>query len=274
MLSIETNLNVVLIIGALIAIIIYLIITDHRKKDDLEKRNVTREKTVAFVTHEMRTSLTSTGWALQVILQNYGSKLLPVDRKMIEDLVESIRVTVMHSVNLLDMSLIDIGKLAIHLELVTLDFINKNLVEIIQKYSYGAKEKSINFTTDVQLDYSREMYADIMRLRIVIENLLENAIQYVKREKKDIHLSVKNTETDLSIVVSDTGIGIPKSEQDKIFSEFYRATNAQRESSHGSGIGLFMCKEYINAHNGNIRFESRENEGTTFFITIPLKARV
>ncbi len=269
----DFDLNTILIISALIGIIIYLIIVDHRRTDEIEKRNNTREKTVAFVTHEMRTSLTSTGWALQIILQNYGTKLLPVDKKMVEDLVESIRATVMHSVNLLDMSLVDIGKLSIHLEELGLETIHKNLTEIIQKYTYGAREKSINLTSDIQLDHSRQACVDLMRLRIVIENLLENAIQYVKREIKDIHISVKNTETDISIIVSDTGIGIPKEEQDQIFNEFYRATNAMRESSKGSGIGLFMCQQYIKAHNGTIRFESKENEGTTFFITIPLKAR-
>lgn len=272
---IEASLNVTIIILALISIIVYLIVSDHRKKDEVEKRNTTREKTVAFVTHEMRTNLTSTGWAIQLILQNYGTKLLPVDKKMLEDLVESIRVTVMHSVNLLDMSLVDIGKLAIHLERATLETLEKVFTEIIQKYVYGAQEKNINLTHDMNLDPTREIDVDAMRLRIVVENLLENAIQYVmKRNTKNIHISLKNTDTDLSIIVTDTGIGIPKEEQEKIFGEFYRASNAQKESSRGSGIGLFMCKQYINAHNGTIRFESKENEGSTFFITIPLKSRV
>jgi signal transduction histidine kinase len=192
---------------------------------------------------------------------------------MLEDLIESIRVTVMHSVNLLDMSLADLGKLSIHLDTVDLESVHKSLEEIIQKYSYGAKEKGIIMTSDIQLDESRFIDADMMRLRIVIENILENSIHYMRREIKNLEISIKNTETDLSIVISDTGIGIPKTEQVYIFNEFYRATNARKEESNGSGIGLFMCKEYINAHNGHIRFESQENQGTTFFITIPLKPR-
>ncbi len=73
------------------------------------------------------------------------------------------------------------------------------------------------------------------------------------------------------ISVSDTGIGIPESEQEKIFGEFYRASNARVKLSSGSGIGLYTCAQYVQAHRGTIRFESKENVGTTFFITIPLK---
>lgn len=71
--------------------------------------------------------------------------------------------------------------------------------------------------------------------------------------------------------VTDTGMGIPIEEQENIFSAFFRASNARRKQSTGSGIGLHMCYQYVKVHHGTIRFESTEGKGTTFYITIPLK---
>ena len=72
--------------------------------------------------------------------------------------------------------------------------------------------------------------------------------------------------------MSDTGIGIPDSEKEKIFTKFYRAQNAKKKLSNGTGIGLYLCKEYSEAHQGSVRFESTENQGAAFFVTIPLKS--
>ena len=111
--------------------------------------------------------------------------------------------------------------------------------------------------------------------RIEIDNnLLENAIQYTINEKKLVEVNIDNTAKNLNIKVADTGIGIPKGEQKKIFDEFYRASNARVKLQTGSGIGLYACAQYVKAHKGTIKFDSKENEGTTFYITIPLKTEV
>ena len=87
----------------------------------------------------------------------------------------------------------------------------------------------------------------------------------------EIKVDIENTDESMNIVVSDNGIGIPIEEQEKIFEEFYRASNARDKVSSGSGIGLYMCDQYVKAHHGTMRFESKENVGTTFYISIPLK---
>ena len=112
----------------------------------------------------------------------------------------------------------------------------------------------------------------MMRFRIILENLLENAIQYTTGEKREITVTVYNDAVAMTIMVKDTGIGIPEKEHSKIFSEFFRASNARKKLSNGSGIGLHMCAKYIKAHHGTIRFESKEGEGSIFYVTLPLKS--
>lgn len=166
--------------------------------------------------------------------------------------------------------ILDIGKLAISRVWVTLREVQKLFDETGEKYALGAKQKGILLSASGTLDLERRAEIDMLRLKIVIENLLENALRYTRGEKKEIRLSIKNDATSLSLSVQDTGIGIPEKEQPKIFSEFFRASNARKVLTSGSGIGLYVCKRYIEAHAGTFRFESKENEGTNFFITLPL----
>lgn len=235
------------------------------------KEEKLRSETVALITHEMRTSLTSTSWAVSYILNNYESVISAEDKKSLTDIVDSIHTTVMHTVNLLDVSLLDIGKLSISLQWIELDKVEEMIKEIIRKYEIGAKKDGINLITQINLDNEKRVEVDNLRLRIIIENLLENALQYTTKGSGWIKVDVSNTPTDLNIVIADNGIGIPQSEQGEIFKEFYRASNARDKLSSGSGIGLHMCAQYVAAHHGKIRFESKEGIGTTFYISLPLK---
>ena len=255
------------VIGVFTAIAVY----ERNKNKMMEHNNQVREETIALITHEMRTNLTTTSWAIESIIQTYSDKISPDDIKMLQSTTEGIATTVMHSVNLLDISLLDIGKLTIALEWVDLGQIDTMVMETLKKFSMGASKKGINFVSKVHLDHERKAEVDLMRLRIILENLLENAIQYTVGDKKEIKVIIENDAVSFTVIISDTGIGIPPLEQEKIFSEFYRASNARSTLGSGSGIGLYLCKEYVKAHKGKIRFESKEKEGTTFYISIPLK---
>lgn len=272
--TLERNHNdIISILSIVIGILVASTIIEYKEQKQAKKNNKVRNETVALITHEMRTALTSTSWGIQSVLNNYNSVLKEEDKKMLDDLVKSTHTTVMHTVNLLDVSLLDIGKLAIALEWVDLEKVDKMIQEIIERYEIGANKENVELKSDINLSKNMKVEVDLLRLRIVIENLIENALQYINlSDKKEIKVTVKNDEKYLQIDVSDTGIGIPMSEQDKIFKEFFRASNARKKLSSGSGIGLYMCQQYIKSHRGTIRFESKEGKGTTFFITIPLKS--
>lgn len=255
----------------LIGLLVSMIVVEYRHELLMRRERLLRDETVALITHEMRTSLTSTGWAIGMVLKKYDQALQDSDRHILTGVVDSIHTTVMHSVNLLDVSLLDIGKLAISLQWTSLEKVHEMFEEIYKKYDLGMHAKSIEFEKNLVLDTARMAEVDMTRLRIIVENLLENAMQYTVGPIKKISIDITNDENHMNIKVSDSGIGIPESEKEKIFSEFYRASNARKTLSTGSGIGLYTCAKYVKAHGGTIRFESKEGEGTTFCISVPLK---
>ncbi len=261
----------VIITSIALCVLVSIALVEHQEEMVLQKNTKIRNETVALITHEMRTGLTSTGWALEMVLKKYKEAISSEDTEMLQGVIKSIRTTVMHSVNLLDISLLDIGKLAIALEVKELKVVGDMFKEIVEKYKLGAERKHIALTANINLESNRKVEVDTLRLRIILENLLENAMQYTVLETKKIHVEASNTDTDLVINVRDTGIGIPQEEKEKIFSEFFRASNARKTLSSGSGIGLFTCAQYVKAHRGKISFESEVGKGTAFLITIPLK---
>jgi signal transduction histidine kinase len=273
----ESEALILVVITTVIGLLFSFAIVEYRHAKELKKNTLIRDETVALITHEMRTGLTSTGWAIDLVLKKYKQNMSEGDVQLLQDIVTSIHTTVMHSVNLLDVSLLDIKKLAIALTWTKLEKVAEMFKEVLEKYAIGAEHKGIELIRSIALDHERMAEVDMMRLRIILENLLENAIQYTLGDggrKKTITVMIKNNEKDMEISVADTGIGIPVSEQQKIFGEFFRASNARSKLSAGSGIGLYTCAQYVKAHRGTIRFESKEGEGTTFFVTIPLKTAI
>lgn len=254
-------------IGLLVSALFLFYEREIQERKDEEIRN----ETVALITHEMRTALTSAGWAIEYMLKQYEDKIEKDDKEMLQGFVKSNQTTVMHTVNLLDVSLSDIGKLNISLEKIPLSKVENMVVEVIDKYSLGTKRDNIDFVYNIKLESDKQVEVDLMRLKIIIENLLENSIQYVRGDNDKIELSVSNTKDNLNITVKDNGIGIPDDEQNKVFEEFYRASNARKKLSSGSGIGLHMTYKYVKAHRGNISFTSKQGVGTSFNINIPLK---
>ena len=107
-------------------------------------------------------------------------------------------------------------------------------------------------------------------LREVITNLVANAIKYNKTQGS-VTISLEEKDTTFNLTIKDTGIGIPQADQDKIYSKFFRAGNAKVKVINGTGLGLFVAKSYLESWGGTIEFESKEEIGTTFYITLPKK---
>ena len=109
------------------------------------------------------------------------------------------------------------------------------------------------------------------KIRAIFEKLVDNAIFYTKENGK-ISVSLKEIGDKIRFEVIDNGIGIPKSEQESIFSRFYRATNATPMRPDASGLGLFIAKYFAQQHGGKISFNSEEGNGTTFWFDLPIIA--
>jgi signal transduction histidine kinase len=108
-------------------------------------------------------------------------------------------------------------------------------------------------------------------IQVVLENLLSNAVKYTPPQGL-ITVSIRKQRNRILITVKDNGCGIPKGQQHRIFSKYFRAGNALMREAQGVGLGLYMCKLLIESVAGRIWFESRENEGATFYVSLPLAA--
>jgi signal transduction histidine kinase len=131
-----------------------------------------------------------------------------------------------------------------------------------------AQEVSVNF--EIIKGPLPRIVTDQDKLKRVIVNLLSNAIMYTPRRGK-VRIAAEKRQNRLKISIGDSGIGIPKAERPHIFEKFFRGIHAIKTAPDGTGLGLFIVKSFVNAMGGRIFYRSRENQGTTFFFTLPQK---
>jgi signal transduction histidine kinase len=143
-----------------------------------------------------------------------------------------------------------------------------------------SEEQSVASSYKINLYFDRpkdeiNLYFDPEKLALAITNLVDNAIKY-NVPNGSVTVSVKRLPNEPFILVSvkDTGLGIPSEAMDKLFTKFFRAENAVKFSTEGSGLGLYLVKNIINRHGGRIWAESEVNRGTTFYFTISTDAKV
>jgi signal transduction histidine kinase len=216
---------------------------------------------VATVSHELRTPLG--------FIKGYATTLLREDTNWNEDDRREFLTIIDEETdrlkelidNLLDSSRLQSGTLRMEFQPLRLDTMLKDL-------PLRAKSFDERLTLDINLETSDlQVQADPTRLAQVFDNLLSNVVKYAPGSKVNITLSSQDNQA--HIAVSDNGPGIPEENLPNIFSRFYQVPN-QNRSVRGSGLGLFICRRIINAHEGEITAESNFGEGTTFHIYLPL----
>jgi signal transduction histidine kinase len=132
--------------------------------------------------------------------------------------------------------------------------------------SYTNQPPGIIFVPE---DMGLTMWADPNLLKTACKNIIENALRYSKTGSKPVEISYMKTDAGVEIIFRDYGIGIPENEQGSVFEPFYRVDRSRNRKSGGSGLGFYLVKKIINAHNGRVSLTSTLNEGTTVKISIP-----
>lgn len=236
-------------------------------RDITEQKQLERSKSelVAVASHQLRTPLTVTRGNLEMLLDNSFGKVNKKQRELLSDSQESVIRLILMVNDMLDITKIEKGDKKLALEsfniLEPIETTVSRFENYTDQYKYTIHitkpEKDIVVTGDKSL------------LIQVFQNLIDNALRYGKDDREiTITCSTKNNKAVISI--ADNGIGIPSKEQAVIFQRFYRASNAVRSTSGGSGLGLFIVKSFIEQMNGTVLLSSAEGVGTTFTITLPL----
>ncbi|HTK03836.1 MAG TPA: MASE1 domain-containing protein [Alphaproteobacteria bacterium] len=218
-------------------------ITDHKKLDE------TKSEFVSLAAHELRSPISNIRWYTESLLKTKPSKYLN------EIYSSTLKMTSLIN-TLLTVNKVELGKLTYEPEKVDLVTIVKDITQ--------------NIKIEKNLPEKLEAFADPNLLRIILENLINNAVKYSPGDKK-ISINVKEVKEKIHIEVKDFGIGIPKNQQDKIFTKLFRADNVKKTFPDGTGLGLYLVKAVVDKLKGEIWFESEENKGTTFFVDLPKK---
>ena len=142
------------------------------------------------------------------------------------------------------------------------------ILDIKQSFSIPSYQKGVELKTNISADNSFTIYSDYDKIRQVFTNLISNAFKYTSNGS--ITFGINKVETELLFYVSDTGIGVPRFENEKIFERFYRASNVNTSAISGTGLGLSIVKELIELLGGKIWVESEEGMGSTFYFTLPI----
>jgi PAS domain S-box-containing protein len=237
--------------------------------------DITREKYieqlktefVSLAAHQLRTPLSGIKWSLKMILDGDLGPLPQEQKDFLKKALMANERLIRLVNDLLDVTKIEEGRYLYKLE-------EKDIVKIVEdvfnSYLELAKEKSIEFELEKLKESFPLVKVDEEKIKLAIQNLIENALIYtLPKGKVTVTIDLQNG--NFFFKVKDTGIGIPKQVQDRIFTKFFRAPNAVKVDTEGSGLGLFITKNIIESHGGKIWFESEEGKGTTFYFTIPVK---
>ncbi|MDN3654433.1 PAS domain S-box protein [Ferruginibacter paludis] len=217
---------------------------------------------ISMASHELKTPITSIKGYVQILMSMYRDKDDEFLNNSLKTVNKQILTLTTLIVDLLDLSKIKSGTLQLNMEHFCLNELITEIVKEIQVIEPGCV---IHFSPEKNTG----VYADRGRIGQVLINFLTNATKY-SPTCKDIRVSTKITATELKVYVADSGIGISKTDQQKIFQRFYRVAGKDEKTFPGFGIGLFIAAEIIQRHQGKIGVESEPGKGSVFYFSLPL----
>ncbi len=219
---------------------------------------------VSIVSHQLLTPLTGIKWLAKSLLDGDGGSLNEKQAEMARRTLAAADQTVSLVTDILDVSKVEQAGFSYKKEVL-------DIIPAVRETIASRREKAEihNVRLDGQFELaSRTIAFDHERIDIALSNLIDNAIDYSPKGST-IEIRVKDNGTGVRIEVADHGIGIPEAEGQKLFSKFYRAENAKRVRTGGTGLGLYLARSIVEAHGGKISYISKQNEGTTFIVELP-----
>jgi signal transduction histidine kinase/GAF domain-containing protein len=229
-----------------------------------------KDEFIGIAAHELRNPLAVIkGFAQMLMMQTARGKGPPLadwQREAIADIDQGTNRLVELTDDLLDVTRLQAGRLELHPE-------PTDLTALVQRIATRIQVTTQKHTIAMHTSTPEQVVGmvDPRRIEQVVTNLINNAIKYSPGGGDIvIHLREDPSSASAILSVSDHGIGIPARQQGRIFGRFVRADNARANDIGGTGLGLYLCRELVERHQGRIWFESVEGEGSTFFVSLPL----
>ncbi|MBI2609758.1 PAS domain-containing protein [Candidatus Giovannonibacteria bacterium] len=222
---------------------------------------------ISVAAHQLRTPLAALKWTIKVLLEEEIGKLDPKQKEYLEKAYVSNERMIGLVSDLLDASKIEEGRFGYEFEEADFSVLAEDALAYFRDI---AKKRSINLEIKFPQEKLEKFVFDPRRIKIVLFNLLDNAINYTL-PGGHVTLEYKKEGLFLKVGLTDSGIGIPENQQGRVFTKFFRADNVIRIQTEGSGLGLFIAKNIVRRHGGDLVFSSKTGFGTRFEFRIPLK---
>lgn len=237
--------------------------------DITKEQEIDRIKTdfIAIASHQLSTPPAIVNWQAEALLSERYGPLNGPQREHLEEISKSGRKMAELIADLLDTTRIDSGVL--NVDRKQFDFV-AFAEKLRDEYSLKISANKLTVVTAIDPALA-SIQADTKLTRLIFENLFSNAVKYTPSGGTiTVRASLDKVNGMMHCSVADTGFGIPKESQAKIFTKLYRADNIRDKEADGTGLGLYIVKSVVNLLGGTISFESEENKGTTFYVTLPL----
>jgi len=236
-------------------------------REQAQAANMAKNQFLANMSHEIRTPMIGILGALDLLAE---SKLAKEQYENIE-IIRECGEQLLGIINgILDMSKIELGLTELYPKACNLPELFSHLVNIVEPI---LKEKGLSIRLDISPDIPAVVRLDEAKLRQVLINVFWNAIKFTSQGYITFTATIEEMDgiSQLSLAISDTGIGIPDYEMENIFTPFTQVDNSTSRQYGGMGLGLFISKKYMDIMQGSIYVESQQGSGSTFFIKVPLE---
>ncbi len=237
------------------------------QRDNLKKLNSSKDEFISLASHQLRTPATVIKQYAAMLSQGYAGELSEDQIGMVDAVYKSNERQLEIIEDLLRVARVDDGKV----------YLEKSACDVMQLLEGVIEKQAILFKTREQTILlhkpHKKMIAmmDEKLMRMVVDNLLDNAGKYSKPGSQII-ITVNQNDMSTSISIQDTGVGIGKSNRQKLFKKFSRINNPLSISVGGTGLGLYWAKKILKLHDGDIEVESKLHKGSTFTIRLPITA--
>jgi len=234
------------------------------KNDKLKELDQLKSNFISMVSHELRTPLAIIRQGVSMMKRRILGEVNEQQEETLNDVLDNIDRLVKIINDLLDISKLEAAKVALDKKQVDAA---QQIRYIIGLFQTKAQEKNITLLARMP-DGLPAVFGDRDRVIQILTNLVNNALKFTP-ENGRVTVSARDREEFVEFAVSDTGIGISEDNMNKLFNKFEQFGRTNGPGEKGTGLGLAISKELINLHDGQIWAESKENQGTTFFFTIP-----
>lgn len=244
-----------------------LVVLHDVSREKLVERMKTEFVTVAA--HQLRTPASAIKWTLQMLLEEDLGKITSKQRTTIEKAAKTNEKMINLVNDLLNVAQIEEGK---YLSKIILSSLEEIIEAAIRENKEKIKEKKIKFKLLKPSKPLPKVMLDVEKMKIAFKNLLDNALRYTPAGGK-VAVSLQLKAKEIEVQIQDNGLGIPERQKEKVFTKFFRGANIIRVETEGTGLGLYIAKNIIEAHGGRIWFQSQEKKGSIFYFTVPVKKR-